>query len=191
MRGQEILKKFGGKFKSEEPIKVVILGPESTGKSTLSKKLADYYQTSSVLEYARQYLDDLGRLYEERDLIIIAKGQLQLEDECISKTNKYLFHDTNLITIKVWAEVKYGRVDPWILESLKTRTYDFYLLMDIDIPWKPDPMREHPEQRQELFDLHKNYLDSNALPYALISGFEERRLQNAIEAIEESSLSKI
>ena len=172
-------------------IKVVIIGPESTGKSVLSKQLAEYYETSFVPEYARQYLDVLGRPYEELDLLKIAKGQLQSEEERISESNKYLFHDTNLITIKIWSEVKYGRVDPWILYSIKTRTYDFYLLTDIDLPWEPDPMREHPEQRQELFELYKNYLDSNRLPYTEISGMGDQRFQNAIDTIESFTLSKI
>jgi len=189
-RGERISKKFRGEFENGALIKIVILGPESTGKSILSKKLAEHYQTSFVPEFARKYINEIDRTYDESDLLKIAKGQIQLEEEGISKSNQYLFYDTNLITIKIWGEVKYGRVDLWILESLKTRRYDFYLLMDIDLPWEPDPQREHPAQRQELYDLYKKHLNSNRLSYTVVTGKEERRLQSAIEAIESFTLSK-
>ena len=166
--------------------KIVLLGPESTGKSTLTKELAEHYQTRFVPEYARQYIEELDRAYDEADLLKIAREQIQLEEQANLKPNRFLFYDTNLITIKIWSDFKYGRTDPWILESLKTRSYDFYLLVDIDLPWECDPQREHPEQRQELFDLHKNHLVLNRLPYWVISGVEEQRLQNAIEVIESS-----
>ena len=163
--------------------KIVILGPESTGKTTLVKQLAEHFNTEWVPEYARQFIDELGRSYQESDLLEIAKGQLQQEDEIASKSDGFLFFDTNLITIKIWSDYKYGRTDPWILESMKTRKYDFYLLTDIDLPWESDPQREHPNERQELFDLYKDYLESNQLPFEVVWGLELNRFENALRHI--------
>lgn len=168
-------------------IKIVLLGPESTGKSTLANQLAEYFDTQWVPEYARQYIDQLDRPYQEFDLLNIAKEQLKLEDELASRANTFLFCDTNLITIKIWSDYKYGRTDRWILESLKMRKYDFYLLMDIDLPWESDPQREHPNKRQELFDLYKAHLDSNQLGYSVLAGQENLRRQKAIRTIESLS----
>ena len=168
-----------------EIAKIVLLGPESTGKTTLAKQLARHFDTDWVPEYARQYIDELDRPYGESDLLDIAKGQLQLEDEKAKKTNRLLFYDTNLITIKIWSEYKYGRTDAWILDSLNTRSYDFYLLMDTDLPWESDPQREHPEQRPELFDLYKKYLDENQFPFSIITGQGEMRFQYARRSIED------
>jgi len=177
-RGERIPQEFRGEFK------IVILGPESTGKTTLAKQLAEHFNTEWVPEYARQYIDELDRPYEESDLLKIAKGQLQLEDEIASKSNGFLFCDTNLTTIKIWSDYKYGRTDSWILKSLNTRKYDFYLLTNIDLPWESDPQREHPNERQELFDLYKDYLESNQLRSSVITGQGNLRLQNAIKPIE-------
>ncbi len=163
--------------------KIVILGPESTGKSTLARQLAEHFNTEWVPEYARQYIDDLNRPYEEADLLEIAKGQIQLEDVKAQSTKGFLFCDTNLIVIKIWSDFKYGWTDPWIMESLKTRKYDHYLLMDIDLPWEPDPQREHPQQRRELFDLYKDYLESNQLPYEVVSGLKSDRFESALRII--------
>lgn len=171
--------------------KIALLGPESTGKTVLAKQLAGYFNTKWVPEYARQFINKLARAYEEADLLKIAKGQLQLEDEIASKLNGFLFCDTNLITIKIWSDHKYGHTAPWILNSLKTREYDFYLLMDTDISWEADPQREHPHERQELFDLHKAYLDSNQLRYSVIIGQGEERFQNATRIIENFSTPNI
>lgn len=160
--------------------KIVILGPESTGKSTLTKQLAEHFQCDWVPECARQYIDQLDRPYEKTDLLEIAKGQLHLEDEAVSKTaGNLLFYDTNLIVIKVWSDFKYGRTHPGIEEQLHLRTYDHYLLTDIDLPWEADPQREHPDKRKELFDIYESYLRSRKLPYSIIRGNGSQRFTNA------------
>lgn len=164
--------------------KIVILGPESTGKSMIIKQLAKHFHTRWVPEYARQYIDRLDRPYQEVDLLEIAKGQLLEEDKWCSKKHDLLFFDTNLIVIKIWSNYKYNRVDPWIVKAFKHQTYDFYLLMNIDLPWQPDQQREHPDQRKELFDLYNEHLKKNQLAYTLISGQGNQRLQNAIRAVE-------
>ncbi len=164
--------------------KIAIIGPESTGKSELSQHLAQHYHTEWVPEFARFYLDRLGREYNQGDLKTIAEGQVNWEEDKLETANEFLFCDTNLIVIKVWSDHKYGNTDPWILENLQTRSYDYYLLNNIDLFWRPDPQREHPKLRKHFFDIYQDYLESNSLPYAIVSGFEDVRKKNAIEAIE-------
>ncbi|MCP4459783.1 MAG: ATP-binding protein [Cytophagales bacterium] len=190
-RGERIPKEFRGELEKGKVLRIVLLGPESTGKTVITEQLAEHFNTAWVSEHARQYIEGLNRPYGEADLLEIAKGQIQHEDEKAQSTKGFLFCDTNLITIKIWSDFKYSRTDPWIMESVKTRRYDFYLLMDIDLPWEPDPLREHPEQRQDIFDLYKEHLDTKWLPYSIIKGEGKRRIQNAIEAIESFTLSKI
>ena len=114
--------------------KVVVVGPESTGKSELCQQLARDFRTEWVPEFARFYIDRLDRPYEQADLLAIAQGQLAWEDDKEAHSRKFLFCDTNLIVIKVWSEHSYGYTDPWVLDSLNARPYDFYLLADIDLP---------------------------------------------------------
>jgi len=166
--------------------KIAIIGPESTGKSELAQHLARHYDTEWVPEYARFYLDRLDREYEQHDLTSIAEGQLAWEDEKAEYSNNYLICDTNLIIIKVWSDHKYGKTDDWIEQQLKSRTYDFYLLNNIDLPWMPDPQREHPKLREHFLKVYHEYLEANDLPYALVSGIEGDRKQCAVDAIENS-----
>lgn len=165
--------------------KIVVIGSESTGKSTLSAGLADALDTVWVEEYARDYLLQLGRPYEESDLLKIAKGQLAIEDEKLKQANEYLICDTDLNVIKVWAEASYGRCDNWILEQIKKRKYHAYILTDIDMPWVDDPLREHPlpHERQYFFDLYKAIVEQSGVPFVIASGDEQERLQKALSFI--------
>lgn len=167
-----------------EPKRIAIIGPESTGKSELCQHLAMHYDSEWVPEYARFYLDRLDRDYDQHDLKSIAEGQLAWEDDKAEYANTYLICDTNLIVIKVWSDHKYGNTDSWIEDQLKERTYDFYLLNNIDIPWTPDPQREHPKLRKHFFEVYKNYLEEHELPYAIVSGIEGDRKKCAVDAIE-------
>lgn len=164
--------------------KIAIIGPESTGKSDMALQLSHQLDCDWVPEYARFYLDRLNRPYEKEDLIEIAKGQLAWEDEKTQRGEEWLICDTNLIVINVWSDFKYGDTDPWILEQMDQRLYDHYLLMDIDLPWRPDPQREHPQKRKELFKIYKDHLDSRKLTYSVVSGIEEDRLASAMKALE-------
>jgi NadR type nicotinamide-nucleotide adenylyltransferase len=165
-------------------IRIAITGPESTGKSDLAKALAEYYQTVWVPEYAREYLNNLNRDYIYKDILLIAKGQVKGEEEILEKTNRFLFADTEMIVLKIWCEVKYRKCHPWILNQLAKQKYDLYLLTDIDLPWQPDPLREHPDKRRELFNLYLDELKKKDLPFEIVSGFGDQRLANAIEIIE-------
>jgi len=166
--------------------KVVILGPESTGKSTLSRQLAAHYQTEWVPEYARQYLDELDRPYEQHDLLAIAAGQLRLEDEKARQARHLLICDTDLYVIKVWSEHKYGECDPRILEQIAARQYDLYLLTYIDIPWEDDPQREYPDpqMREYFYHIYRDIVMHAGVPWADIRGSYAERQARAIAAVE-------
>jgi NadR type nicotinamide-nucleotide adenylyltransferase len=165
--------------------KVVVIGPESTGKSTLSAQLAHELNTLWVPEYAREYLEHLGRDYNEEDLLQIAKGQIQNEDSLAAKANNLLICDTDLHVVKVWSESKYGRCHKWILEEIARRKYDLYLLTYIDVQWVDDPLREHPEedQRHYFYNVYRDIVQQSGLPWADIRGNKEERLAIALEAI--------
>jgi NadR type nicotinamide-nucleotide adenylyltransferase len=169
--------------------KVAVIGPECTGKSDLSKYLAEQFHTEWVPEYARGYLDHLTREYNQGDLITIAHGQLRLEDEFHRDANKVLICDTNLYVIKVWSEFKFGSVDPQILQTIDTRKYDLYLLTNVDVPWIEDPLREHPDKRQELFEIYKKEMLQQSIPFVEISGDWTHRRKIAVEAVQKLLLN--
>ncbi|HEY9178532.1 MAG TPA: ATP-binding protein [Flavipsychrobacter sp.] len=171
--------------------KIVVIGPESTGKSTLSAALAKELGTVWVPEYAREYLEHLGRTYEQQDLLEIAKGQLELEDKLETKANKLLVCDTDLHVIKVWSNARYGTCNRFIIENIATRRYDMYLLTNIDTIWEDDPLREHPlpEERRYFYSIYRDIVQNSGLPWADISGTHEERLKKALTAIQEHILS--
>lgn len=163
--------------------KIVVLGPECTGKSELSASLADEFRTVWVPEYARQYLDNLQRPYTPEDLPVIARGQLALQDDMEARANKVLICDTDLYVIKVWSTFKYGFCDPEILRSIASRQYDLYLLTYIDVPWTYDPLREHPDQREELYQRYLREMKNQPVPFVEIRGDRNTRRKAASAAI--------
>lgn len=175
--------------------KFVILGPESTGKSTLCKSLAAHYRSAWCEEYAREYLLKNGTSYTPADLLKIAKGQLKLEElstKSLAESNKtpILFIDTDMYVMKVWSEYVFGECDFFILDSIVKKKYDGYLLCNIDLPWTKDELREYPDEkpRQELFAIYKDLLLNQSTPWALISGNDAERTQAAIKAIDQMML---
>jgi len=164
--------------------KIAIIGPESTGKSALAKALAKKYTTIWVPEIAREYLKNLKRPYSQSDVENIARLQIVEEDRMLTFANNVLFCDTNLIVIKIWMENAYGFCPDWILESIQTRHYDFYLLPDIDLEWQPDPLREHPDKRIFFKNWYIKELTHIQANYSIISGKGRSRLEAAIQGIE-------
>ncbi len=162
-------------------IKIVTTGPESSGKTTLAKALAEHYRVAWVSEYARDYLNDLNRTYEEKDLLEVAKGQVKREDEAAKDKLDLLICDTSLIVIKIWSEYRYGRCHPWILDQIEQRSVELYLLCTPDIPWEPDPLRENQTDRSELFLLYQQALKSK--PTEVIQGNRQQRLAQSTNAI--------
>lgn len=167
--------------------KVVVIGPESTGKSTLCEQLAAYYKTGWVPEYAREYLLQHGTQYTYDDLLTIAKGQVALEESCVEKNADapFLFVDTDQYVMKVWCEFVFGKCHPWILDQIAKRKYDLYLLCNLDLPWVKDELREYPdlESRRRLFNIYKSIMINQPVPWAEISGNNDERLHRAIKAI--------
>lgn len=164
--------------------KVVVIGPECTGKSELSQFLAGHFKTDWVAEYARAYLNKLIRAYEQSDLTKIVHGQVRMEEEWMQSANKVLICDTNAIVVKVWSEFKFGNCEPEILKVIRERKYDLYLLTNIDIPWEEDPQREHPDKRDYFFQIFKKEVEKTGLPFVIIDGVREERRKKAIDAIE-------
>ncbi len=169
----------------QKPKRILILGHESTGKSTLAAALAAYFQEPWVPEVAREYLEKLDRPYAYEDLLQIGKQQMQLEDELARGAKNYLFCDTDLRVIRVWSQHRFGKVDPWVLEELERRTYALILLCATDLPWQADPLREHPdlEIREQLFDQYLEITQQSGFSFQLISGDASARLITSVEAI--------
>lgn len=166
--------------------KIIFTGPESTGKSEMARRLAERYATVWVPEFARAYLEGLGRPYRETDLLEIARGQIRLEEEAaLQARSGLLFCDTGLLVIKVWAEFKYGRCHPWIVEQLQARPYCLYVLCGIDIPWSPDPLRENPHERELLYGIYRRELQALGQPFLELWGNWGERLAQMEAAVEE------
>lgn len=174
---------------SSNIVKVVLIGPESTGKTTLSRQLAAHYKTVWVPEFSRDYLqekwDKEHRVCEKKDIIPIAVGQINLENKQAKQANKLLICDTDLIETKVYSEEYYnGFVDENLNKAAIENTYDLYLLTYIDIPWEADDLRDRPEQREEMFNAFENALKKYHRPYILLKGDQETRLYKAIKEID-------
>jgi len=195
--------------------KIVIIGPESTGKSTLCEMLAQHYQTEWCPEFAREYLLTNGTNYNHDDLLTIAKGQVALEEEfeqlvvgsrelVEQKSNPFindsgvisglrspdsglLFLDTDMQVMKVWCEYVFNDCHTWILNRIAERKYDLYLLCKPDLPWVKDELREYPNEkpRQELYHIYRDLLIQQHVPWVEISGGYEQRLAAAVKAVNE------
>lgn len=173
--------------------KIVVIGPESTGKSTLCELLASHYQTDWVPEYAREYLEIHGADYQYDDLLTIATGQIELEEKItqnverrVSTEQKFLFIDTDMYVMKIWCEYVYNQCHNKILNFIAERKYDAYLLCDVDLPWVADELRENPDlkEREMLFHFYKDALINQSTPWIIISGDYKERLTNAIDFIQ-------
>jgi NadR type nicotinamide-nucleotide adenylyltransferase len=167
--------------------KVVVIGPESTGKSTLCEQLANYYKTNWVPEYAREYLTVNGMNYTFDDLLTIAQGQVALEESYIEKAKdaSLLFIDTDQYVMKVWGEFVFSKCHQWTLDQITKRKYDLYLLCNIDLPWAYDVLREYPDPgpREELYNIYRNIMLNQSVPWIEISGNYDERFQKAINAV--------
>jgi NadR type nicotinamide-nucleotide adenylyltransferase len=189
--------------------KIVIIGPESTGKSTLCESLAQHYGMLWCPEFAREYLMTNGTQYQPDDLLTIAKGQLALEEEYTLRTMAgwalsgerwvhaqslrtsarcpMLFIDTDMYVMKVWSEYVFGTCNPFILDQIASREYDLYLLCKPDLPWVQDELREYPDEgpRQELYQIYRDLLVNQQTPWMVIEGDYDLRLKNAIAAVDQ------
>ena len=165
-------------------IKIAIVGPESTGKSTMAAYLAKHYHTVWVPEYAREYCEKLTAPPTWQDEINMFKGQLALENELLPQANKLLICDTTFITVKIWSDHIFGQSPPEVVEELGRHHYDYYLLLNIDMPWEDDPLRDFPALREHFMDVWHAELQAIQAEYTVISGLDDERYQNAIGAID-------
>ncbi|WP_424003148.1 AAA family ATPase [Maribacter sp. IgM3_T14_3] len=179
------------KYKQEpsDVIKVVLFGPESTGKTTLSEQLARHYHTVWVPEYARDYLQDKWnnerKTCEPHDLLPIAEGQMKLENKLTKKATDILICDTDLLETKVYSEAYYiGDCDPVLEKYALENTYDLYLLTYIDIPWEADDLRDKPNEREEMFNYFKDTLEKYGKNFITLKGNKKQRLEKAINHID-------
>lgn len=206
--GKDRMDKEGKRRKKETLKKIVVIGPESTGKSTLCSQLAEHYKTSWCAEYAREYLEANGMNYTYDDLLTIAKGQIALEENRLSVVscqlpekppansqlttgNSLLFIDTDMYVMKVWCEFAFGKCHSWILNQAATRKYDLYLLCDVDLLWVKDNLREYPDlqTRNKLYHFYKDIMVNQPVPWVNISGTYEERLHMAIKAVDKLIIS--
>ncbi len=177
--------------------KIVVIGPESTGKSTLCEELARYFETNWCPEFAREYLLTNGTDYNFDDLLTIARGQLAMEDEYIERIENQslplleagghipLFIDTDMYVMKVWCEFVFGKCHRYVLDQIVKRKYDLYLLCNTDLPWEKDELREYPDlkTREKLFYIYKDIMVNQNVPWVEIKGSHEERTQQAIESV--------
>ena len=171
------------------PRKLILIGPESTGKTTLSIYLAKLYNFDLITEYSRTYLSKTSNSYSYEDLKKIAIQQNQIEK---GNGSEKIIVDTDLLTIKIWGDFKYGSCDPEIKKIISSydRKKRYYLLLKDDIKWEYDPLRESKNDRSEIFSLHKNLLEKKGFNYSIISGIGINRINNAIKIVEERFLSQ-
>lgn len=174
-------------------IRIALVGPESTGKSSLSAQLASHFLSPWVPEYARHYLEARGGAYTEADLWPIAQGQLQAIADAEASLQQQksvhplpLFIDTELHVIRIWSEFVFNRCDDRILKALADQPVDAFLLCDTDLPWQPDPLREQPDPlvRQRIFQYYLDALVQQSLPWQRIQGQDAARLKTAIQFVD-------
>ena len=166
--------------------KIGIIGPESTGKTALAQALAGHFRSVWEPEYARTYLEEIGRPYTRRDVEKIAGTQILHELAHIRDDQApYCFFDTELIITKVWLIHCFGSCPTFLTDHLREYPMDFYLLCTPDLPWEPDPLRENGDKREYFFDWYKRELDDLQVPYGIVSGAGEARVQSAVQQIKQ------
>ena len=168
-------------------LKVVVFGPQNTGKTSLCEALAHHFNVDYVPEYSRLFAENNSVLNEDTVLPII-KGQLKLEDDYLKKANDLLVFDTNLLETKIYAHLYYNKTIPELEHLLKNRTYDLYLLPYVDIPWVNDSIRDLPNDRLEHYNLFKSVLEKNNLNFTTLNGSLNERLEQAILVINKTNI---
>jgi len=174
---------------SSNCIKVVLFGPESTGKTTLSRQLARHYNSIWVPEYAREFLQNKWnnerKTCEPQDLLPIAIGQIKSENSLAKKTDSVLICDTDLLETKVYSESYYSDTcDPILDKYAIENKYDLYFLTYIDTPWEADELRDKPNERLSMFTAFHNALIKYNKPFVLLKGNQKKRLEIAVKHID-------
>ena len=161
-------------------MKFAFTGPESSGKTTLSKAIAEKIQANYYPEFSREYLNKRNGTYTKKDLDKIALGQFEFINQIDKKNQVY---DTEMLVIQIWSEFKYHSCSELILNLVQQQQIDHYFLCSPDIPYEEDPLRECPEQRDELFDIYLNKLTTYKVPFSIIKGTQPERIEKTLEII--------
>ncbi len=164
-------------------VKVCVFGPESTGKSTLVKNLAEHFNAPMVSEYAELLIREQDGDISYPDMRKIAEGQLKLVAQALESEPQLLICDTDLITTTIWSHKLFGKCDPWIEDEVKKQSYDLYLLLDVDVTWVDDTHRYLPEDRKDFFNVCQKRLEEYGCAYKIISGSFAERQEKAVSAI--------
>ncbi|MEK7253698.1 MAG: ATP-binding protein [Bacteroidota bacterium] len=165
-------------------LRIVLTGAESSGKTTLTAQLAAHFKTAWTPEFSRLYLENLQRPYVQADLLKIAEEQLALEEKMAAQAHRVMFLDTSFEVLKIWSEVRYGECHPWILEQLRLRLPDLYLLCQPDLPWEFDPLRENPLDREALYLRYRQELATLGAPVFEVKGIGNERFEQAVQVVE-------
>lgn len=186
------LQQIGNKIKlKQRTFKIVLTGPESTGKTLLAATLATALNVKWVPEFARYYVGNLGRPYARRDLSRIGKGQQSWNQWFEAQAAGVLVYDTDWTVLQIWEHYRFGATPAgqweWQKGYLNPETADLYLLCYPDFPWQPDPLREHPDERQTLYEWYEKLLRTIEARYWVLEGNPEHRLNTAISLIAELS----
>lgn len=166
--------------------KILILGAECTGKSTLSRDLAQHFNTVYVPEFMRTYLDKkpAGYICQYDDLIPIAKGQIDSENQLVTQANRFLFCDTSLILLQVYSEFYFDKCPDFIRETIPKLQYDKIFVTDnVGVTWVADGQRDLPNGHDEIFARIEKVLQNNGLNYHHISGNRQQRLNSVINLL--------
>ena len=163
---------------------ICLHGPESTGKSTMAPRLARHFDSQCVAEFGRTYCEAFGNDLAMADLIMIAHAHDAKTRAAVAQGQLPVILDTDPLMSAVWAEMLFGRTDPWF--DRWNNVADLYLLFDIDLAWEDDGTRMFgsPEARRRFFDLSKRELERRGVRWTLVSGEGSRRYLNALAAIE-------
>jgi len=169
--------------------RVVLIGSESTGKTTLARQLAEHYGVEWVPEFVRDYADRKEGALVFDDHAPIARGQIALEDEyrvrAAERAAPLLLQDTDLLSTAIYCAHYYGKCPIWITDAASARRPDLYLLLDIDIPWSPDVQRDRGHLRNEMQGLFREAVEQSGVPFVVISGDRDERFNDARAAIDD------
>jgi NadR type nicotinamide-nucleotide adenylyltransferase len=173
--------------------RIVITGPESTGKTELAQSLAEKWGTVWIPEYARSYVEQLGRPYDYDDVVRIARYQVTQESGYLAKArNGIIFFDTWLIITKVWFDLVYGRCPGWVTEHIRSAEIDLFLVCNTDLPWIADPVRENGgDKREALLKLYCEEIRSYGFNFEFVDGFGNVRIANALNALSQHGLNMV